>query len=358
MNPGLDPSKINPAWSVQGITDEDRSYQGSRYSEVKQAVFAHPYQQVWGAPDEPPFPHYDVTLKMLYEGILPGGRPDQLKEAANRTVDSFADLRWGPEGKGFRRIVHPNGVCLTGIWHITEETEFSGYFKKGSRGLVIARASVGSSNTARGKFRSFAIVGKIYPTLDETHQDLLKPANFFVQDDFGGSKALRITDVEMRNAPNTNAFREKSLPVLVRLGLTFNKVDVNGSIRQLHTISELGKEPGEATNTPEFMRLVASEGHLEIDEEDFRDEIMGHIFERGNPTPLRSLSFDISVANSGRKVGNPIFGGERHVIDDWHKIGSLTFENAVASYNGDFVIHFHHPHWRDDRNDPATTARR
>ena len=36
----------------------------------------------------------------------------------------------------------------------------------------------------------------------------------------------------------------------------------------------------------------------------------------------------------------------------------LWFGIPIASYNGDFVIHFHHPHWREDRNDPATTARR
>ena len=93
-----------------------------------------------------------------------------------------------------------------------------------------------------------------------------------------------------------------------------------------------GKQPGEATNTPEFMRLVASEGHLNIDEDDVRDEILGHIFDKGNPTPLRTLSFDISVSNTGRKVGNPLFG-EKHVIEDWRKIGTIVFENAVGFHH-------------------------
>ena len=35
----------------------------------------------------------------------------------------------------------------------------------------------------------------------------------------------------------------------------------------------------------------------------------------------------------------------------------LVFDNAVASYNGDFVIHFTHPTWRGDRNDPSTATR-
>lgn len=40
----------------EGITQEDLNYKGSRYSEVKDAVFANPYQKVWGAADESPLP--------------------------------------------------------------------------------------------------------------------------------------------------------------------------------------------------------------------------------------------------------------------------------------------------------------
>ncbi len=32
----------------------------------------------------------------------------------------------------------------------------------------------------------------------------------------------------------------------------------------------------------------------------------------------------------------------------WEGIGEIEFTQAAASYNGDFVIHFHHPKWRDD----------
>ena len=153
---------------VQSLTDEDRSYLGSRFAEVKEAVFANPYQKIWGAPGEPHLPQLRVSLPRLFEGFLPGGKPDQLKAAATRTVDSFADLRWGADGKGIRRIVHPTGVCLTGIWTITEENEYSGYFKNGSQGLIIGRASsdIGAINP---KSRGLGLVGKIYPTLDEDH---------------------------------------------------------------------------------------------------------------------------------------------------------------------------------------------
>jgi len=48
-------------------------------------------------------------------------------------------------------------------------------------------------------------------------------------------------------------------------------------------------------------------------------------------------------------------GGIRTISVDSY--GRLTFDNAVISYSGDFVIHFNHPTWRDDRNDPATATR-
>ena len=39
---------------TQAVTDEDRAYSGSRFSDVCDAVFANPYQQIWDADDAPP----------------------------------------------------------------------------------------------------------------------------------------------------------------------------------------------------------------------------------------------------------------------------------------------------------------
>ena len=119
-------------FGTEQFTDEDRAYKGSRFSEVRDALFANPYQKVWGGEGEPPLPTYEITLLSVLRGILPFGRPYFFRQAVERTVDSHADLRWGADGKGFRRLIHPNGVCLTGLWEITEETEYSGHFRKGS----------------------------------------------------------------------------------------------------------------------------------------------------------------------------------------------------------------------------------
>ena len=69
-----------------------------------------------------PLPHHEVTLANMLRGILPPGKHYFFGQASKRTVDSHADLRWGPDKKGFRRIIHSNGVCLTGLWEITEKT--------------------------------------------------------------------------------------------------------------------------------------------------------------------------------------------------------------------------------------------
>ena len=48
------------SFGIEGTTDEDRAYRGSRYSEVCEALFANPYQR--GADGEPPLPVHPVTL--------------------------------------------------------------------------------------------------------------------------------------------------------------------------------------------------------------------------------------------------------------------------------------------------------
>ena len=105
------------------FTASDRLYAGSRFSEVRAALFANPYYRTWGGPGESPLPVYEVTLGRALRGILSFGKGWHYLQAARRTLASQADLRWGPDGRGFRRIVHPNGVCLTGTWEIDDAPE-------------------------------------------------------------------------------------------------------------------------------------------------------------------------------------------------------------------------------------------
>jgi hypothetical protein len=339
-------------------TNDDRSYRGSRFSEVQDALFAEPYQFPWGAPDQPGMPRYVVSLRRFAQGILPFGKPFRFWQAAARTVDSFADMRWGKDGKGFRRLVHPNGVCLTGLWEITEDTGYSGYFSKGSRALIVGRYSICCTEPRRGYTRSLSLVGKLYPTTDPDHKEPLRTANFITQQDFGGEHTDYINDAVTHNAPDTRSWRRGwGFPILILTGLVLKLIDKEATIRELYEISELGKPKGEPTRTPRFMRLrvAPNQPRIEGDKLDFRDEIMAHIYDKGDPDPKRTLTFEIDVTDEGTQSGLALF--ERRQFSNWKTIGRITFDRAAASYSGDHVIHFHHPKWRGNRNDVSTVLR-
>ena len=344
-------------FGIEQTTDEDRAYNGSRYADVRAALRANPYNAVWGRPENPPLPMFPVTLTSVISGIFSGDHYYFL-QAAERTVDAHADLRWGPDRAGFRRLLHPNGVCLFGTWEITSATPYSGYFAQGRTALMVARYSTCCQETRRGHTRSLALVGKLFPTTDPEHPTPLRTANFITQEDIGGAFSSAINDAELLNAPNTTAFRRGSgLPVIVVTGMVLSRADRQPTIRQLYPIAELGKPDSEATRAPTFMRLLVSKSQPRIpgDAIDFRDEVMAQIFDPGNPQPKRTLTFDIEVTDEGSTNGTKL--RERRTFANWKRIGQMVFSDAVVSANGDRVVHFNHPTWRDDRNDPSTATR-
>jgi hypothetical protein len=347
------------ALGIQGFTAEDRRViAGSRFGVVRDAIFANPYQKVWGAPGNAPFERFPVTFMPLLKGMLPGGRTWQFLAAAKRVLASDSDLRWGPDGKGFRRMLHANGICMTGLWEVTEETPYSGYFRKGSRGLMIVRYSTCCTETRRGHTRSLSMIGRIYPTTDPNHPDPLPTASFITQEDIGGEDTPNINDAKLRNAPNTTATRRGSgMPILILTGLVLNLAEKQPTIRQVYPIAELGKPPSEPTRAPEFLQLTVAPGQPVIPGAalDFRDEIMAHLYDPGDPTPKRKLVFHVETSDTGTTHGLPI--QERRDITHWKKIGTMTFDAAVASFNGDHVFHVNHPAWREDRNDPRTAVK-
>lgn len=347
------------ALGIQGFTAEDRRVvAGSRFSVVRDAVFANPYQKVWGTIGNAPLERFPVTFMPLIKGMLPGGGTWQFLAAAQRVLASDSDLRWGPDGQGYRRMLHANGICMTGLWEITEETPYTGYFRQGSRGLIITRYSTCCTETRRGNTRSLSMIGRIYPTTDPNHPEPLPTACFITQEDIGGEDTPSINEAKLRNAPNTTVSRRGGgMPILLLSGLVFKRAEKQPTIRQVYQIAELGKPPAEPTRAPEFIQLTVAPGQPVIpgDGLDFRDEIMAHIYDPGDPTPKRKLVFDVETSDTGTTHGLPI--RERRDITNWKKIGTITFDAAVASFNADHVFHVNHPAWREDRNDPRTVVR-
>jgi hypothetical protein len=352
-------------FGAQGLSADDLPPAGSRFEEVRDAIFQNAYYQTWGTAGDPPLPVYAVTLGRVLKGLLPFGRHWLFRQAARRAIESRSDLRWGPDRRGFRRLLHPNGVCLTGTWIIDEAykgDQYSGCFRPGCRALIIARYSTCCTETRRGRYRSLALVGKLFPASNAKDAEPPPTANFITQEDLGGARSRSLSEAVLRNAPNTSPWRRGlGLPILLTTGLVFNLTDNQISNRQLYEVAELGKPADEPTRSPEFMQLKLATGQNPVDSQDidcrdldFRDEVLAHIYKKGNPDPQQKLTFEIMVCDSGRTYGLLI---QRRTFGDWKRIGQIEFDDAVASYNGDFVIHFHHPPWRNDRNDPSSRAR-
>ena len=284
-------------------------------------------------------PTYQVTLLSVLRGILPFGKNYRFLQASERAVDSKADLRWGPNGKGFRRLLHPNGVCLTGLWQITEETEYSGYFRKGSQALAIGRYSTCCAETRRGHERSLSLVGKLFPTTDPNHHEPLRTANFITQQDIGGDHTDYINDAETRNAPDTSPWRRGSgLPILLITGAVFLRADKEPSICQLYQIAELGKQetsPRERRNSCVCSSRPNSPGYT------VRPWIFAtkswHRFSTEAILYRNALStFQIEVTDEGSTQG--AMGFQRRTFRNWRPIGNLRFHDAalVLPHNGDY----------------------
>ena len=281
-------------------------------------------QAVWSEVSSDPYetlPQETVSYSKLFDGAR-----DLIFENAQRTLVEHADII-----APFDKLAHPNGVCMMGIWEIDTTNIYGGYFKSGSKALMIARASSAMSNTKRGENRAFGMAGKIFPTLEETELLTQPSANFFVIDDLGGTNAEYFTDVELTNEPEVSFTSSvfSAFAYGLKVASAFSDADENSGIRQLYEISNLGEQNSAAIITPKWMKIVAQEGQDELGVEDFRDEF---ILEDN-----RTLLFNIFVSSvelNGQK--------------QWQEIGTITFDTAVASYSCDHRLHFHHPKWRDD----------
>ena len=312
---------------------------------------------MWGRAGEPPLPVQEVTIRSVFGGLLsrPGSR---FERASERSLDSGADLRWGPDRKGFTRLLHPNGVCLAGRWQITEDTPYSGYFARGSYGARRRPLFERCGRTRRGQIRSLALVGKLFPTIDPDHPTPLRTANFITQEDIGGARTESINAAELRNAPDVTVFRRG--PAGTILYQDRHRLPARGqaahdpSALSDRGVGETGGRADERAGVHAAARRARTTADCRRGPRRPR---------RGHGTHLRprrsGAEADADFHDRGDRRGNDVgyAVSVRRTFRNWRRIGTLVFDNAVVSYNGDAVIHFTHPTWRQDRNDPATATR-
>jgi hypothetical protein len=292
------------ALPLRRVWDTERhDYRGTTYRYVKEATWSGPYADL---------PRH----KGLGLDTLP-----QLFNDAARNMHDKRDIR-----PYYDKLIHSHGVAYAGLWRIDRESPYTGYFRNGSEGLVIARLSVAGPFVEQGSRRALGIGGKIFPTrnLDEC----VWPANFVATSGLAGSRAKHVLDSEM-----TNYLRTGLDPItnLIARGV-FRAVDTRPNYRQLYPISTLGVAQGDPVITPDMMMIKVAAGTPRVDAKDFRDEI------RLSRYPERQLVFDILVKNFEEP--------------EWTRLGSLVLQEDVVSEGCDKRLHFWIP--RDIPNLPKT----
>ena len=293
-----------------------QAYEGSSFDQVWDQVASDPY---------PALPHYTVTLGSFYGFLV-----DHLLAASRRTLADHRDLL-----PYFQKLLHPNGICLAGEWVITEDNPYSGYFRRGSRGLIVARASTALTETERGDLRAFGFAGKIFPTLDPAR--VVKTANFFTIENLGGTRRDYFLDAENTNdilgvAATINVARYSGVgaAVITDFNLADPQLDPTLiAVRQLYPISELGETDPDAVRTPTWMMITGAPEVPRVLADDFRDELRLANYPGG-------LRFDIYVSDVGTRSGPKA----------WQRIGHIQVSADAVSASCDHRLHFSHPRFK------------
>ncbi len=259
-------------------------------------------------------PHYEVTSsKFIVNGV--NRLLDRAKKTLKDTDDTYPRLE---------KLVHPNGACFSGIWSITEANPYSGFFKAGSKGLFIGRASTALTETERGDPRGFGFAGKIFPTMNP--DESVPTANFFLVDILMGKQRNRYLDVKMTNSPETG-FRISVLSMALEIAKIFKGVDTEPNFRPVYPISERGLVNGEKVRTPKYMMISTAKSVARNDDIDFRDEVN---IKKNHPN---GIAFNILVNDSDKDQD----------AGSWKRIGTIKVDESITSYGCDRRLHFAHP---------------
>lgn len=271
----------------------------------------------YGTDAKPTLPQFSGGLDAL--GSLISGA---LKEAASRTIHNRDDYH-----DYFKKLVHANGICFNGVWEITGNSNYSGYFAPGKKGLIIGRISAASPQTTNDKDRAFGFAAKIFPTLDANEP--VKTANFFTVDNLNGTPARQFSDVALTNEPPADL--SGVLNPIKFVNQVFEAVDVHPSFRPLYPISRAGEPAGSKPVTPKWIRirLADEQQKIDFDISDFRNELLQY---------QNGIVFSIEVSDTTK---------DRLSNAGWNRIGEIRTSPMVTTFGCDRRLHFAHPTFND-----------
>jgi hypothetical protein len=282
------------------------NYKGSTFREVRDQVFSDPYETL---------PTYKITLGSFYQGLS-----NRLLQACRVELTEPRDIV-----EPFQRLVHPLGTALTGRWRMTEDSPYTGLFRKGTEALILARCSVLLYQTCQGEFRGFAFAGKIFPTLDPDER--VNTVDFFTIDNLAGTLAKYFTGVDLSNHPplgfNSDVIR--LFWVVTATFAAFIRANFNPVFRPVYPVASYGEGPH--YREPRWMMVRGWPGCGRVDEIDYRDEMRAEKYKDGR------LIFQVFAADSELPTGGR----------DYKCLGDITLTESVSSYSCDHRLKFRHP---------------
>ncbi len=295
-------------------------YQGSSFNEVLSVIndvnFAprtEVEQTEYSVYQSGKLPQYPVNARSIF-----ANGSAALERDAQRTVSERFDYY-----DRLPKKLHPNGVCVSGQWKITEDTPYSGFFKKSSNGLFLGRISVAMEDTTSADSRGFGFAGKVFPTTNPN--EVVDTGNFFTVDVLLGTDLAHVLDSKTTNEPETG-FDLSLIGLGLKISSALKTADSNPGFRPLTQVASLGEK--EKVVQPKWIRLSASKAHIRNDSPDFRDEVRQALVDNKN------LVYFIEVSDTTK---------DRNDRSGWTRIGKITLNQAVVSYGCDRRLHFSHP---------------
>jgi hypothetical protein len=289
------------------------------FNEVKKRVFKHPTSVLESYPG--------ISLKGLALGVLVN--MGEIVTRSEKTMWDFKDFK-SPAPK----LLHPRGVCASGIWIINENGPYTGLFRKGTKVPAMIRFSSGTAQSQYSpkKARMLGMAIKLFPT-KKNHKKVITK-NILTMDKYGFSGSTRKSFVMPEDGSAlyfTNVYPPKSW-VGKMVGRFFDRFDRPNFARPVYAVAENEQDQFLAVKnpiSPYEIRFYPRKPKKVYFANDFRTELLFYA--------PKSLVFDIKVmgGKNGLKVES--------------SIGRLVVEKMVMSKVCDLELHFqHHPNERHE----------
>ena len=312
-------ASFNDVWNVVTVAPKVDLSQATDSFSRREALSIQKDIELYGTTENPKLPQYSglfSALKSIANGTL--------KAAALRTVSNHDDFH-----DYFEKLVHSNGICFSGMWEITEDSPYSGYFKKGSSALMIGRISAASPQTTNDKNRSFGFAGKLFPTTNPN--EVVSTANFFTVHNLNGTAVKHALDVSFVNEPPVDL--SGFLNPLKIVNDIFDAADLHPGVRPLYPISRAGLDQGASAVTPKWMRIHVAPQVQSPDatDSDFRNELSAKNYPNG-------LVFLVDVSDETK---------DPNANSGWKNIGQIRTSALTTTFGCDRRLHFPHPRFND-----------